>query len=233
MKTGTLTQFTKKLAVITGLIGTSALMGVPAIAQMNNSENTQQPGVSPTPSAQPIVPGVATPDNNTPMDNTPSNATPSTGASSRSVVEVASSSNSFNTLTQAVKAAGLADTLSNGTYTVFAPTDEAFNNSLPKGAVEFLLQPENRNLLRQVLTYHVLQGEVTANELRTGSVDTLGGGLAVRVTPERVIVNNASVVNANIQASNGVIHAVNRVLLPEQLRQTIASRLETYQTSQN
>jgi uncharacterized surface protein with fasciclin (FAS1) repeats len=143
----------------------------------------------------------------------------------RNLVEVAVASNSFNTLVKAVQEAGLADTLVNGSYTIFAPTDQAFEQSLPEGAVEFLLKPENKDLLRKVLSYHVVNGRVTANQLSTGTVDALYGGLAVRVTPQRVIVNNASVTNANIAASNGVIHAVNRVLLPQQLRQQIASQL--------
>jgi uncharacterized surface protein with fasciclin (FAS1) repeats len=145
--------------------------------------------------------------------------------SNRNLVEVAVASDSFDTLVKAVQAAGLADTLANGSYTVFAPTDEAFEQSLPEGSVEFLLRPENRDLLRQVLSYHVTKGKVTSNQLQTGTVDMLYGGVAVNVTPERVIVNNASVTNANIAASNGVIHAVNRVLLPAQLRQTIAAKL--------
>ncbi|MBV6623179.1 MAG: fasciclin domain-containing protein [Rivularia sp. (in: Bacteria)] len=145
--------------------------------------------------------------------------------SGRNLVEVAVASESFDTLVKAVQAAGLADTLASGSYTVFAPTDQAFEQSLPEGAVEFLLKPENKDLLRQVLSYHVTSGRVTANQLQTGTVDMLYGGVAVNVTPQRVIVNNASVTNANIAASNGVIHAVNRVLLPQQLRQTIASKL--------
>ncbi|WP_414621255.1 fasciclin domain-containing protein [Calothrix sp. CCY 0018] len=146
-------------------------------------------------------------------------------ASNKNLVEVAVASDSFDTLVKAVQAAGLADTLANGSYTVFAPTDEAFEQSLPEGAVAFLLQPENKDLLRQVLSYHVTSGKVTSNQLQTGTVDMLYGGVAVRVAPGKVIVNNASVTNANIAASNGVIHAVNRVLLPQELRETIASRL--------
>jgi uncharacterized surface protein with fasciclin (FAS1) repeats len=148
-----------------------------------------------------------------------------TDTSQMNIVEVASSSESFNTLVQAAQAAGLADTLaSGGPYTVFAPTDEAFSE-LPNGAIEFLTQPENQDLLRQVLTYHVVPGEITASELQTGTVDALGGGLAVLVAEDRVIVNNASVVSANIQASNGVIHAVNRVLLPAELRAQLVAAL--------
>ncbi|MFW6358832.1 MAG: fasciclin domain-containing protein [Chroococcales cyanobacterium] len=146
-------------------------------------------------------------------------------ADQMNIVEVASSSDSFNTLVQAAQAAGLADTLaSEGPYTVFAPTDEAFSQ-LPDGAIEFLTRPENEDLLREVLTYHVVSGEVTASELSTGKVEALGGGLAVRVTEDRVIVNDASVVNANIQASNGIIHAVNRVLMPRELRNQLVAAL--------
>lgn len=144
---------------------------------------------------------------------------------SMSIVGVAQQSESFNTLVQAVQAAGLAETLSGeGPYTVFAPTDSAFE-SLPEGALEFLLQPENQDLLAQVLSYHVVPGEITASEIQPGGISALSGGLAIGVDGSRVIVNNASVVNADIQASNGVVHAVNRVLIPEALQQQLASRL--------
>lgn len=146
-------------------------------------------------------------------------------AAMMNIVEVASGSESFNTLVQAAQAAGLADTLaSEGPFTVFAPTDEAFSQ-LPDGAIEFLTRPENQNILKQVLTYHVVPGEITASEISTGSVEALGGGLAVLVADDRVVVNNASVVNANIQASNGVIHAVNRVLMPRELRNQLVAAL--------
>ncbi|ARV58719.1 fasciclin [Nostocales cyanobacterium HT-58-2] len=218
MQIGNLTQLTTKLALVTGIVGASAFFGVGAIAQSaspfesiaQTTTETQSPAATPTSPA-------------------PANTT---GAATGNIVEVASASGSFNTLTQAVEAAGLANTLSSGSYTIFAPTDQAFSNSLPAGAVEFLLKPENKNLLRQVLSYHVVPGEVTSKELTNGSVKTLSGAVAIRVTPERVVVNDASVVQPNIQAKNGVIHAVNRVLLPEQLRQTIASKLATQQQSQ-
>ncbi|MUG93987.1 fasciclin domain-containing protein [Scytonema sp. UIC 10036] len=230
MKTGYLNQYARKLAAIAGIISVTTFFGVPAIAQgqtttPNNS--TSQPGATPpssVPSDDPVPPASGT--------KYPGSPTGASGAASGNLVELASTNQSFSTLAQAVEAAGLANTLASGKYTVFAPTDEAFNNSLPQGAVEFLLKPENRTLLRQVLTYHVVPGEVTSNKLSTGSVNTLGGGVAVRVTPERVVVNDGSVIQPDIRAKNGVIHAVNRVLLPEQLRQTIASRLETQQQSQ-
>ncbi|MGP1387154.1 MAG: fasciclin domain-containing protein [Thainema sp.] len=141
------------------------------------------------------------------------------------IVDVAAGSDSFDTLVQAVQAAGLADTLSGeGPYTVFAPTDEAFDN-LPDGALEALLEPENRDLLTEILTYHVVPDEVTSDELETGVVDTLNGGVAVRVDPGQVIVNDASVINPDIDASNGVIHAINRVLIPPATRAELMDRL--------
>jgi uncharacterized surface protein with fasciclin (FAS1) repeats len=141
------------------------------------------------------------------------------------IVDVAQQSESFNTLVQAVQAADLANTLSGeGPYTVFAPTDSAFEQ-LPDGALEFLLQPENQDLLAEVLSYHVVPGEITASEITPGGISTLNGGVAVAVQDSRVIVNNASVVNANIEASNGVVHAINRVLIPEALQQELAAQL--------
>lgn len=141
------------------------------------------------------------------------------------IVDVASSSDSFSTLVQAVQAADLGSTLSGpGPYTVFAPTDEAFAQ-LPDGALEFLLQPENEDLLKQVLTYHVVPGEVASSELTTGGISALSGGLSVGVYDSGVVINNASVTQADIQASNGIIHQVNRVLVPEALQRQLASRL--------
>ncbi|WP_276748210.1 fasciclin domain-containing protein [Chlorogloeopsis fritschii] len=217
MNTNYLNKITRKVAVIASIVGVSALVGTPVIAQSN-----QTPGSTTESPTEPATTPATTP--------TPE-ATPTPGAATTgNLVEVAQASGSFSTLTQAVQEAGLAEKLSSGEYTLFAPTDQAFSASLPTGAVEFLLQPENKDLLRQVLTYHVVPREVTSNQLKTGTVKTLGGGLAVRVTPQRVIINDASVVEPNIEASNGVIHAVNRVLLPPQLRQTIASRLEQQPT---
>jgi uncharacterized surface protein with fasciclin (FAS1) repeats len=141
------------------------------------------------------------------------------------IVDVASDNESFDTLVQAVQAADLANTLSGeGPYTVFAPTDEAFDQ-LPEGALDFLLQPENQDILAEVLTYHVVSGSVMAGDLRTGGVNALSGGIAVNVSDDGVVVNNASVVTPDIEASNGVIHVINRVLIPEALQQQLASRL--------
>ena len=142
------------------------------------------------------------------------------------IVEVASGNDSFKTLVQAVQAAGLADTLSDSSasYTVFAPTDEAFSQ-LPEGALDYLLQPENKEVLQRVLSYHVVPTSLNSSEIMGGEIVTLNGGLATAVTNGRVIINNASVVTPDVEASNGVIHAVNRVLLPEDLQSTLASEL--------
>ncbi|KAM3100610.1 fasciclin domain-containing protein [Phormidesmis sp. 146-12] len=131
------------------------------------------------------------------------------------IVEIAAGNPSFSTLVTAVQAAGLAETLSgNGPFTVFAPTNEAFA-ALPKGTLEKLLQPENRDLLRKVLTYHVVSGDLMARNLRSGRVATVEGSpVAVQVRHSSVRVNNANVVKADIDAKNGVVHVIDRVLLP-------------------
>jgi len=134
------------------------------------------------------------------------------------IVEIAASNSSFSTLVTAVKAAGLAETLSGkGPFTVFAPTNQAFA-ALPKGTLEKLLKPENRNLLRKVLTYHVVSGDLMAKNLRSGRVATVEGSpVAVQVRHGGVRVNNANVVKADVDAKNGVIHVIDRVLLPPNL----------------
>jgi uncharacterized surface protein with fasciclin (FAS1) repeats len=145
--------------------------------------------------------------------------------SQEDIIAIATSNERFSTLVQAVQAADLVETLrGEGPFTVFAPTNEAFG-MLPDGIVEFLLQPENKDLLSDVLTYHVVPGNVTSNQLDTGIVESLNGGIAVAVTSRSVVVNNASVIQADISASNGVVHVINRVLLPEGLAEEIGNRM--------
>ena len=142
------------------------------------------------------------------------------------IVEVASGDETFSTLVQALQAAELVDILSdsNSSYTVFAPTNEAFSQ-LPEGALDYLLQPENKEVLQRVLSYHVLPEKVTSDAISDGEVESLDGGLVIEVNEEGVIVNNASVITPDVEASNGVIHVVNRVLLPGDLQSTLASEL--------
>jgi uncharacterized surface protein with fasciclin (FAS1) repeats len=134
----------------------------------------------------------------------------------KDIVEIAASAGSFNTLVAAVKAAGLVDTLKgDGPFTVFAPTDEAFAK-LPGGTVENLLKPENKDKLTAVLTYHVVQGRVTAGEVvnLTSAKTVNGRALRIDTKDGKVMVDNARVTAADIMASNGVIHVIDSVVLP-------------------
>jgi uncharacterized surface protein with fasciclin (FAS1) repeats len=131
------------------------------------------------------------------------------------IVDVAVSAGSFTTLVAAVQAAGLVDTLSGeGPFTVFAPTDEAFA-ALPEGLVEALLLEENLEILQQILTYHVVAGAVFSSDVATGDVASVeGSAIAVEVTDAGVTVNGANVIAVDIEASNGVIHVIDAVILP-------------------
>ncbi len=133
------------------------------------------------------------------------------------IVEVAQSAGSFDTLVAAVTAADLAGTLSGpGPFTVFAPTDAAFA-ALPAGTVETLLKPENKDQLVSVLTYHVVPGQIDAADLPANArsrVATVQGGALHIDTRAGVMVNDANVVTADVAASNGVIHVIDKVLLP-------------------
>jgi uncharacterized surface protein with fasciclin (FAS1) repeats len=130
------------------------------------------------------------------------------------IVDVASADGSFTTLVAAVTAAGLVETLSGtGPFTVFAPTDEAFA-ALPEGVLDALLLPENKAVLAQILTYHVVSGMVMAADVKDGDVATVEGQTIKLSTAEGVTVNGATVVVADVAASNGVIHAIDAVILP-------------------
>ncbi len=141
-------------------------------------------------------------------------------AAESTVVELAAENGSFQTLVAAIQEAGLAETLSGeGPFTVFAPTDEAFA-ALPEGTVEQLLLPENRDLLVQILTYHVVPGRITSDELMSGEVATVEGSSVMVAVDEGVVaINDANVTEADIAASNGVIHVIDRVILPPALLQ--------------
>ncbi|WP_299879445.1 fasciclin domain-containing protein [uncultured Sulfitobacter sp.] len=132
------------------------------------------------------------------------------------IVEVAQSAGTFETLVAAVSAADLVSTLqSDGPFTVFAPTDAAFA-ALPAGTVETLLKPENKDQLTAILTYHVLPGKVMAADIAGKRLSpTTVNGKAVHVDGRNgVKVENATVIQADIPASNGVIHVIDSVLLP-------------------
>lgn len=201
-----LTQISQRLLIMTGVLSMVILSVSPALA--NNYGDTME--------------------SSTEMSDMEMNQY---NAEAGNVVEVASGDENFSILVQAVQAAGLADTLadSGSSYTVFAPTNEAFSQ-LPDGTLEYLLQPENKEVLQQVLSYHVLPKEVTSDKISGGEVETLDGGLITEVNEDGVIVNNASVVTPDIQASNGVIHAVNKVLLPADIQSSLATELGIEET---
>ena len=133
------------------------------------------------------------------------------------IVDIAAGNPDFATLVAAVQAAGLVDTLnSDGPFTVFAPTNAAFA-ALPAGTVETLLMPENKDQLIAVLTYHVVPGKVMAGDLAGAETTTAtveGSNVTINATGADVLVGGAKVIAADIEASNGVIHVIDTVILP-------------------
>jgi uncharacterized surface protein with fasciclin (FAS1) repeats len=132
------------------------------------------------------------------------------------IVDVAAGNKSFTTLVAAVKAAGLVETLkSDGPFTVFAPTDEAFAK-LPAGTLESLLKPENKKQLANILTYHVVSGKVMSKDVKSGTVKMVNGQNAkLKANNKGVRINKAKVIKADVLTSNGVIHVIDTVILPK------------------
>lgn len=139
------------------------------------------------------------------------------GAKKMDIVDTAAAAGSFNTLVAAVKAADLVKTLKGkGPFTVFAPTDAAFAK-LPKGTLESLLKPENKAKLQAILTYHVLSGKVASGDIagKKLSVATVQGNKVSINATKGVMIDNAMVTKADIEASNGIIHVIDTVILPQ------------------
>lgn len=137
-------------------------------------------------------------------------------AAKKSIVETAQEAGDFSTLLTAVETADLGETLSGeGPFTVFAPTDEAFS-ALDDGAVEDLLKEENRDQLTSVLTYHVVPAAAMAGDLSDGQeLETVNGEmLTVSIDGDTVMVGDATVTQADIEAANGVIHVIDTVMMP-------------------
>lgn len=134
---------------------------------------------------------------------------------SKDIVDTAAGAGDFNTLVAAVEAAGLVETLKgDGPFTVFAPTDAAFA-ALPEGTVETLLKPENKDQLVAILTYHVVAGKVMSGDLSDDMMATTVQGGEIKIDLDNgVMVNDAKVVTADIEADNGVIHVIDKVILP-------------------
>jgi len=136
----------------------------------------------------------------------------------KDIVDTAVAAGDFKTLAAALKAADLVDTLKGkGPFTVFAPTDEAFAK-LPAGTLEMLLKPENKAKLVKILTYHVVSGKETAADVSkmTSAKTVEGSDVKITVTDGKVKVDDANVTKADIECSNGVIHVIDTVLMPEE-----------------
>jgi uncharacterized surface protein with fasciclin (FAS1) repeats len=150
-------------------------------------------------------------------ENVPQSVTVAQGeeTESNTIVDVAVGAENFKTLVAALKAADLVEVLSTqGPFTVFAPTDAAFA-ALPDGTLTMLLQPENKDKLVKILTYHVVAGDLTADQIKSGEVESVAGEMIkVTVKNGQVKVNQAKVIQADIDASNGVIHVIDQVILP-------------------
>jgi uncharacterized surface protein with fasciclin (FAS1) repeats len=133
----------------------------------------------------------------------------------KDIVDTAAEAGSFSTLLAAAEAAGLVETLkSEGPFTVFAPTDEAFA-ALPEGTVDSLLQPENKDQLTAILTYHVVPGKVMSTDLQDDMEAETAQGTTVTIDLDNgVMVEDATVTTADIEASNGVIHVIDKVIMP-------------------
>ena len=130
------------------------------------------------------------------------------------IVAVASSTEGFSTLVAALTAAGLVETLQGeGPFTVFAPNDAVFA-ALPEGLLEKLLLPENIAVLTSILTYHVVSGNVMSTDVVAGDAPTVEGSTLALTTDMGVMVNDATVIQADVEASNGVIHVIDKVLVP-------------------
>jgi len=140
-------------------------------------------------------------------------------AQNKNIVELAAGTESLSTLVTAVKAAGLVETLSgDGPFTVFAPTNEAFE-ALPAGTLESLLKPENKDQLIAVLTYHVIAAKVMSSDLKEGQKAKTVQGEEVMISLKGgASVNGAKVAKADINASNGVVHVIDKVILPPSMK---------------
>ncbi len=152
----------------------------------------------------------------TPAANSSTPPTKESKMSTQDIVDTAVGAGQFNTLAAALTAAGLVDTLKGaGPFTVFAPTDDAFA-ALPAGTVEDLLKPENKAKLTAILTYHVVAGKVTSTDVvKLSEADTVSGTkLKIKTDGGNVKINDATVTKADIETSNGVIHVIDKVLIP-------------------
>ena len=138
------------------------------------------------------------------------------GGHKHDIVDTAIKAGSFNTLVAAVQAAELVETLkSKGPFTVFAPTDEAFSQ-LDKATLESLLKPENKDQLVAILTYHVVAGKVMSTDITDNMQPSTvnGSSINIKLSNGKVMINDATVITADVDTDNGVIHVIDKVLIP-------------------
>jgi len=148
------------------------------------------------------------------VDTTVAEAQAPAEAVAGDIVAVASGTEGFATLVAAVTAAGLVETLQGaGPFTVFAPNDAAFA-ALPAGLLDKLLLPENLAVLTSILTYHVVSGKIMSTDVMAGDAPSVEGSTIALGTTDGVQVNDATVIAADVEASNGVIHVIDKVLVP-------------------
>ncbi len=166
----------------------------------------------------PIVSSCASQTAQAPVVATTSPASPPTPQAGGTIVEVAAANPALRNLTAAIQAGGLTETLKGqGPFTIFAPTDQAFS-VVPAALRQKLLQPQNRKTLTRILSYHVVPGELSSSQLNSGAIKTLEGQTLAVQTGSQVTVNNAKVTQPDIQASNGVIHVIDRILVPPDVK---------------
>lgn len=203
-------SFMTKLSSLVGVMGVSLLVAIPAVANMHNQPKAQETSQSVTGDTTTQQPTQSVDNNQTTTENQQT-------SSKQNLVAVAAANPSFKTLAQALKATQLDEKLAaEGPFTIFAPTDAAFA-ALPEGKLEMLMKPENKDKLAKILTYHVVPGELKATDLKSGALKTAEGStVEVKVESETVMVNDAKVVQPNVQASNGVIHVIDKVIMPSQ-----------------
>lgn len=180
----------------------------PIVAACGPQQTAETPPATTSP-----VPEATTPAS--PSPGVQGSPVPGAQAQAENVVKLIEDNPSLRTLSSAIDEADLNDTLDRGgPYTIFAPSDQAFA-AIPAATRERLLKDENRALLRQVLTNHVVPGNLTANQLKSGQVQTqAGNSVNVQVDGQQVRVNESRVTQADLQAGNGVVHIVDRIILP-------------------
>ncbi|WP_293116289.1 MULTISPECIES: fasciclin domain-containing protein [Moorena] len=208
-----------RIKLLTGILGLSALISFPAIAQ-EKTENSVKDALNGATESMTESMVESAPDSlNKPLQEgkkVEMPATTETESTTSNLVEQAASNDQFQTLVKAIEAAGLTETLAGeGPYTVFAPTDDAFA-ALPAKTLDSLLLPENKEVLVKLLKYHVVSGAVPSSEIQSGEITTIAGkSVTVQVGEDgNVSVNNAQVTQADIEATNGIIHVVDHVILP-------------------